>query len=67
MPLRTVNLINCKKLTDLSPLADAPLVQIHLPPAPQKIDGLRGMKTLTTINNLPSNQFWKLWDAAKGK
>lgn len=55
MPLRAMNLTNCKKLTDLSPLAGLSLTQIHLPPAPLKIDVL------------PPTQFWKLWDAAKTK
>ena len=67
MPLRTLQLFNCKKLRDLSPLTGMGLVSVSFPPEADKVDSLRQMKSLTTINGLPPVQFWKLHDAAKKK
>ncbi len=67
MPLKFLSLSQCADL-DLTPLAGMNLIRISLPPnATKGIEVIRSMKSLTNIDNLPSEQFWKKWDAAKGK
>ena len=59
----------CPRITDLTPLEGMSLTQIALPiPVPGKgIEAVRRMKTLTKINDLPPDEFWKKYDAGEFK
>ncbi|MFO0906683.1 MAG: protein kinase [Pirellulales bacterium] len=75
MPLHTVLLLQCKELTDISPLADCKGLQnIQLPPNATNIEFLRAFPKLTRIGfrNDPITswladktpaQFWKEYDS----
>lgn len=77
MPLTSVRLLNCKELTDLSPLEDCKALQnIQLPPKAANIEFLRDFPKLTRIGFkadpnttwLPDKtaaEFWQEYDAKK--
>jgi serine/threonine protein kinase/Leucine-rich repeat (LRR) protein len=77
MPLTSVRLLNCKELTDLSPLADCrDLQNITLPPNAKDIEFLRAFPKLTRISfrqdpistwlpNQSAAEFWREYDAKK--
>ncbi|HZZ78170.1 MAG TPA: protein kinase [Gemmataceae bacterium] len=68
MPLQELGLRGCKDLHDLSPLAGMSILNITLPPEVTKgMDAIRAMKSLTQIDGMPPEQFWKIWDASKKK
>jgi hypothetical protein len=68
MPLTFLRLTVCKKVSDLSPLEGMKLVNFHPPPTVSKgLDVVRTMSSLAIINDKPAAQFWKEYDAAKGK
>jgi hypothetical protein len=60
--LESLNLHFNLQLTDLAPLADTRLKHIALRPAPNRLPGLRAIKTLETINDQPVAEFWKEHD-----
>jgi hypothetical protein len=66
MPLATLNLTGCKGVSDLTPLANLKLAAIRLPA--QEVMGmnaLRKMTSLTTINGVSAEDFWKKLDNPK--
>jgi len=68
MPLTTLNLSGCRGVRDLSPLESIKLKEIALPP--QVAEGmavLRRVKSITQINNVPADEFWKKYDAGEFK
>jgi len=54
-------------VTDLSPLEDLPLISLTFVPdlAETGIDGVRGITSLTTINDMPADRFWRQYDAGE--
>ena len=77
MPLTSVRLLNCKVITDLSPLADCKELQnIQLPPNATNIEFLRAFPKLTRIGfrsdpittwlaGKTAAEFWKEYDVKK--
>ncbi|MGE3805162.1 MAG: protein kinase [Gemmataceae bacterium] len=67
MPLRNLNLTN-SAVRDVSPLAGLPLENISLPHAVnQGMAGLRSIKSLARINEMPASDFWRKWDRGELK
>lgn len=72
MPLKQLYLHDCPALTDLSPLADcAALEQLTIPKQCRDIEFLRRLPRLERLSytavSHPAAEFWKEWDAKKGK
>ncbi len=82
MPLKILYLQGCNKLTDVSPLTDcSSLEEISVPPSVRNLDALRGLSNLRKIAYIgprledasnwdkipPASEFWKAYDARKGK
>jgi hypothetical protein len=67
MPLTTLVLGGCGGITDLTPLEGMRLTQFDPPiPMPNKgAEVIRRMKTVTSINGLPAEEFWKKYDAGE--
>lgn len=66
MPLVTLGLTGCKSIADVTPLANLQLTAVSLPgQAVAGMDGLRRMSSLTTINGVPAEDFWKKLDTPK--
>jgi hypothetical protein len=74
MPLHNLNLYNCDKLHDLTPLADCKqLENLILPPQPGNIEFLRQHPSLRRMDFQqggwdtlkPVAEFWKEYDAKK--
>lgn len=64
MPL-TVLHINTNGLLDISPLEGMKLTEVLLGGVSKGTEGLRKMKSLRIINNMPAQQFWKKYDAGE--
>lgn len=67
MALTSLLLHNCGQITDLTPLQEMKLESILFEPRTVKtgVDNLRKMKSLTKINDLPVEAFWKQYDAGE--
>jgi serine/threonine protein kinase len=67
MSLNTLRLTGCDHITDLTPLEEMKLAQIWFEPRIVKkgVDILRKMKRLARINDLPTEEFWKWYDAGQ--
>ncbi|MHB1424827.1 MAG: protein kinase domain-containing protein [Gemmataceae bacterium] len=69
LPLINLRLNQCGQITDLTPLTEMKLEMIWFEPRTVKtgVDALRRMKSLTRINDLPVEAFWKKFDAGEFK
>jgi len=69
MPLTSLRLNSCGQITDLTPLQEMKLEAIWFDPQIVKtgVDMLRRMKSLTKINDLPAEAFWKQYDSGAFK
>ncbi len=73
MPLVRLNLCGCKNLKDLTPLAECKqLKYLMIPDHCKDIEFLRNLPNLQFLDNnwnktRSAAEFWKAWDAAKGK
>ena len=67
LPLLGLDFAECPRITDLTPLEGLKLTLIGMPiPVPSKgIEAIRRMRTLTSINGLPTEEFWKKYDAGE--
>lgn len=67
MSLPELDLRGCERITDLTPLQEMKLTAIQFEPRIVKkgVDVLRKMKSLTKINELPAEAFWKQYDAGE--
>ncbi|HTU18195.1 MAG TPA: protein kinase [Gemmataceae bacterium] len=67
MPLTHLRIWQCDQVTDLTPLEGMKLTYVYFSPraATTGVDILRRMKSLTTINDLPAETFWKKYDAGE--
>jgi hypothetical protein len=72
MPLECLDLLGCKELNDLSPLADCrKLKQLSIPEHCKNIEFFRSLKSLEILDNTKLSfgskqtpaEFWKVWDA----
>ena len=68
MALTSFAMKNCEDVVDLAPLDGMKLETISLLPTVSKgLDVVRAMSSLKTIDDRPAAEFWKEYDAAKGK
>lgn len=74
MPLESLDLVSCKNLIDLSPLADCQqLKKLSIPEHCRNIEFLRNLPKLEILDTKPlylksrrtASEFWKDWDAKK--
>jgi serine/threonine protein kinase/DNA-directed RNA polymerase subunit RPC12/RpoP len=69
MPLTQLRIWQCDRITDITPLEGMKLTYVYIPARTVKtgVDILRRMKSLTRINDLPVEEFWKKYDAGEFK
>lgn len=67
MPLTRLNLRGCDRIRDVTPLTGMKLTSLHIPvtDVTKGMDILRHMPSLTTINDIPMEDFWRKYDAGE--
>jgi hypothetical protein len=69
MPLRSLDLHGCRQVSDLTPLEGLALTEAEIPFGNIKKgkEVIRRMKSLTKINGMPPEEFWKKHDMGELK